>query len=107
MRNIFENEYKRFYLLNFTGPDFRFNGALVSSAERPETDDDEGRGFFLYITKGGSFVCHKTQIIYNSMTGSDLKICDSIEQVKEFFWYKELAKKLYSDASICFTEDIE
>ena len=92
-------------------PNIRFTGEMVASVA--SSDDmsagssysgDRGRWteLILYKTKGGNFICHeightRQQGERNRFKG---KVCETLGEVKEFFGYRWLAKKLYIEAEI-------
>nr|WP_315425963.1 hypothetical protein [uncultured Pseudomonas sp.] len=99
-------------------PDIRFTGELVASAH---TSNDRAAGtyysghpdrwtkLYLYKTKGGKFVCHQIdRTIYDNNRGRlSGKVCETPEEVKEFFGYRWLAKELYDEAGIDYSVEVE
>jgi hypothetical protein len=92
-------------------PSIRFTGSLIGSAENSD-DRATGRSFSgetgrwtelaLYKTKGGKFVCHQIGRTrwareHDRYTA---EICDTLDEVREFFGHRWLAKELYDDAGI-------
>ena len=90
-------------------PNVRFTGELVASTA---SSDNQAMGFYsgqpgcwtelaLYKTKGGKFVCHQAE--RTSWQGErdrfSGKVCEALEEVKEFFGQGWLARDLYSEAS--------
>lgn len=98
-------------------PDIRFTGELVASAH---TSNDRAAGtyysghpdrwtkLYLYKTKGGKFVCHQIdRTIYDNNRGRlSGKVCETPEEVKEFFGYRWLAKELYDEAGIDYSVEV-
>ena len=92
-------------------PDLRFEGECIGSASSSDNNasgssysGSTGRWteLKLYKTKGGRYVCH--QIGYTRWQGErDLykaKVCETTEEVIEFFGHRWLAKELYENAGI-------
>lgn len=92
-------------------PNIRFTGELMACAV---SSDNQAMGsnysgqtgrwteLELYRTKGGKFICHQVgrtrwQGERDRFSG---KVCETLEEVKEFFGYRWLAKVLYSEAGI-------
>ncbi|WP_223824197.1 hypothetical protein [Candidatus Enterovibrio escicola] len=64
---------------------------------------------FLYKTKGRKFICHQVgrtswQSEYDRFSG---KVCETQEEVKEFFGHRWLSKALYAEASIDDAVEVE
>lgn len=92
-------------------PDIRFSGELVAKAS---SSDDQAMGrhysgqtgrwteLYLYRTAGGRYVCH--QIGRTRWQGERDRhsgaVCDTLEEVIEFFGHRWLAKELYAEAGI-------
>lgn len=96
----------------------RFTGELVASAASSDNQEmgssysgQTGRWseLALYKTKGEKFVCH--QVGRTCWDGErdrfSSKVCETLEEVKEFFGYRWLAKELYSEAGIDGTVEVE
>ena len=93
------------------GPDLRFYGKIRANvrsysdkARVGEYSGQVGRHseLSLYETAGGNFVCQLVErTCWQGESDSyDGKVCDTVEQVKEYFGYGWLAKELYRDAGI-------
>ena len=92
-------------------PGARFTGELLA---RAASSDNQAMGshysgqtgrwteLALYKTKGGRYVCH--QVDRSRWKGErdrfSGKVCDTLEEVKDFFGHLWLAKELYADAGI-------
>ena len=93
--------FSDYVLENDNQPDMKFFGALlVDVSEEPL--GDRWTELALYLTKGGSFICHE---IGHSKTNRErtkykLKVCETFDEVKDFFGYGRLAKELYSKGNI-------
>ena len=98
-------------------PNIRFTGELVAKAC---TSNDQAAGIYysghpdrwtklyLYKTKGGKFVCHQIdRTIYHDRGRLSGKVCETMEEVKEFFGHRWLAKELYDDAGIDDSIELE
>jgi hypothetical protein len=99
-------------------PNLRFTGELVASVP---CSDDFSRAYShynqrnrwthldLFKTKGGKFVCRKRE--YTCYQGErdrySGKVCETLEEVKEFFGHGWLAEELYAKASIDDVVDVE
>lgn len=109
---------KTFTLEIDNAPSVRFTGEMVASAA---SSDNQAMGssysgqagrwteIALYKTKAGKFVCHQVgrtcwQGERDRFSG---KICETLEEVKEFFGHRWLAKELYSKAGIDDTVEVE
>lgn len=92
-------------------PNIRFTGELVATAASSDNkavgssySGQTGRWteLALYKTKGGKYICH--QIGRTCWQGErdrfSGKVCETLEEVKEFFGHRWLAKDLYAEASI-------
>jgi len=91
-------------------PSIRFTGELiarVSSCDNQASSNYSGQTgrwteLALYETRGGKFVCH--QIGRTRWQGeSDRfsgKVCETPDEITEFFSYRWLAKELYAKAGI-------
>ena len=99
-------------------PNIRFTGERVASAASSE-NSGMGRRYSgqagrwtelkLYKTKGGKFVCHEIgrTIWQGERDRFSGKVCETEEEVKEFFGYRWLAKELYSEAGIDDSVEVE
>jgi hypothetical protein len=102
-----DSDMKTFTLKIDNAPSVRFTGELVAS---PASSDDRAMGrsyssqtsrwteLELYKTKGGKFICHQVgrtcwQGERDRFSG---KVCETLEDVKEFFGHRWLAQELYS-----------
>ncbi len=109
-----QNETETFTIERDDQSDLRFNGTLMASKS---SDADRGSYYFsgstgrwtglgLYRTAGGRFVCH--QLEHTQWQGerdqSTAIVCDTEEEVIEFFGHGWLASYLYNSAGI---EDVE
>jgi hypothetical protein len=63
----------------------------------------------LYVTKGGSYVCHREDCTQwqGSRDSNEAKVCSTIDEVVEFFGQSQLAKQLYERAKINATQFID
>lgn len=99
-------------------PNIRFTGELVA---RVASSDNQAMGsrysgqtgrwteLALYKTKGGKFICHQVgrtrwQGERDRFSG---KVCETLDEVKEFFGHRWLAKELYAEAGIVDAIDVE
>ena len=93
------------------GPGLRFCGKIRANvrsysdkARVGEYSGQVGRHseLSLYETAGGNFVCQLVERTrwQGESDSYDGKVCDTVEQVKEYFGYGWLAKELYRDAGI-------
>lgn len=93
------------------GPDIRFFGEIRakvrSYSDRARVGEYSGQvgrhsELTLYETVGGNLVCQRVErTCWQGESDSyDGKVCDTSEQLKEYFGYGWLAKKLYWDAGI-------
>ena len=113
-----DSDMETFTLEIDNAPSVRFTGELVASAA---SSDNQAMGssysgqtgrwteLALYKTKGGKFICHQVgrtrwQGERDRFSG---KVCETLAEVKEFFGHRWLAKKLYAEASIDDTVEVE
>lgn len=99
-------------------PNIRFTGELLGYAA---SSDNQAMGssysgqtgrwteLALYKTKGGKFVCHQVgrtrwQGERDRFSG---KVCETLEEVKEFFGHRWLTKELYTAACIDDVIEVE
>ena len=106
------------FILNIDNePSLRFTGELLGSAASSNNNASSrysgqtGRWteLALYKTQGGKYICHQIGLTQwegerDRFTG---KVCETLEEVKEFFGHRWLAKELYQDAGIDDVTDIE
>lgn len=93
------------------GPGLRFRGKIRANvrsysdkARVGQYSGQVGRHseLSLYETAGGNFVCQLVERTrwQGESDSYDGKVCDTVEQVKEYFGYGWLAKELYREAGI-------
>lgn len=99
-------------------PNIRFTGELLAEAS---STDNQAMGssysgqtgrwteLAIYKTKGGKYICHQVgrtrwQGERDRFSG---KVCETLEEVIEFFGHRWLAKELYEDAGICDAINVE
>lgn len=113
-----DSDMETFTLQIDNAPDIRFTGELLASVA---STDNQAMGssysgstgrwteLELYKTSGGKFICH--QIGRTRWQGErdrfSGKVCETMEEVKEFFGHRWLAKELYAEANIEDVIDIE
>ena len=91
-------------------PNLQFTGSLIAYVESTHNNAAEhysgqvGRWaeLSLYKTAAGKYVCHQVgRTCFQGETDRYSGLaCETIEQVKEFFGYRWLAKELYEKANI-------
>lgn len=99
-------------------PNIRFTGELLAKSSSSDNNaagssysGSTGRWteLALYKTKGGKYICH--QIGYTRWQGErDIysgEVCETLDEVKEFFGYRWLAKELYESAGIDDAIDVD
>lgn len=108
-----DEEGRMFTIPVSNAPDIRFVGekiAGVSSSKHRGSEFYSGKTgrwteLHLYKTKGGKYVCQ--QIGRTEWSGEydrhSAKVCKALEDVKEFFGFGWLAKRLYGRAEIDYT----
>ncbi len=113
-----DSDMKTFTVKIDNAPNLRFTGELVATTQSFD-DRSAGRrysGFvgcwtvlMLFKTKGGKFICH--QVDRSCLVGHrDLysgKVCETHEDVKEFFGQGWLAQDLYANANIDNAVEVE
>lgn len=102
---------KTFTLEIDNAPNVRFTGELIASAV---SSDNQATGssysgqtgrwteLSLFKTKGGKYICHQVgrtrwQGERDRFSG---EVCETLEDIKEFFGHRWLAKELYAEAGI-------
>lgn len=99
-------------------PDIRFTGELVAGAT---SSDNQAMGssysgstgrwteLKLYKTKGGKYVCHQVgcTLWQGERDRFSGKVCETLDEVKEFFGHRWLAKELYGNAGIDDAVEVE
>lgn len=108
---------EKFNLAVSNGPSLKFTGWLIgeaSSSDNNASSDFSGTPgrwteLELYETTGGKYICRELgkSRWEGEHTKISAKICDNLDQVKEFFGYRWLAKDLYKDANIDYSVEIE
>jgi hypothetical protein len=101
---------EKFTLEIDNAPKLRFTGELIAEAA---SSDDKASGSYsgqsgrwtelaLYKTAGGKFVCHRIDNTcwQGESTHFIGKVCETPEEVKQFFGHEWLAKRLYEEAGI-------
>ena len=106
-----DDEMELFVVEVDNAPDLRFFGKIRakvrSYSDRARVGEYSGQvgrhsELSLYETAGGNFVCQLVERTrwQGESDSYDGKVCDTVEQVKEYFGYGWLAKELYRDAGI-------
>lgn len=89
-------------------PSVRFPGEVIA---KTASSEKTGRWteLFLYKTVGGKFICH--QVSRTLWTGEREKfrgkVCSTLDEVREYFGYRWLAKELYDEAKIDYSINVE
>lgn len=105
------NNMETFTLEIDNAPSVRFTGEMVASAA---SSDNQAMGssysgqtgrwteLALYKTKGGKYICYQIGRTRweNERDRFSGKVCESLDEVKEFFGHRWLAKDLYAEAGI-------
>lgn len=113
-----ESEMDTFTLEIYNAPNLRFTGELVAHAA---SSDNQAAGSYysgqtgcwaeltLYKTVGGRFVCYRADRTrwQGDRDRCSGKVCETLEDVKEFFGHGWLAKELYYGANIEDVADVE
>ena len=65
--------------------------------------------FDLYQTKGGKYICHRIGRTHYWETNDRFSgaVCDTLDEVTDFFGYRDLAKELYEDAGFDIAVAVE
>lgn len=106
-----DSDMKTYILKIDNAPDIRFKGEILASVASSD-NQAVGSGYsgqigrwtelILYKTEGGKFICH--QIGRTRWEGErdrfSGKVCTTLDEVKEFFGHRWLAKELYDNAGI-------
>lgn len=113
-----DSDMETFILEIDNAPNIRFTGELLAEAS---STDNQAMGssysgqtgrwteLAIYKTKGGKYICHQVgrtrwQGERDRFSG---KVCETLEEVIEFFGHRWLAKELYEDAGICDAINVE
>ena len=113
-----DSEMETYTLEIDNAPSIRFTGELIGSTSS-SPDQAMGSSYSgqtgrwteleLYKTVGGKYICHQVgrtqwQGERDRFSG---KVCETLEQVKEFFGHRWLAKELYAEAGIDDVVEVE
>ena len=82
-----------------------FNGKLLSVVAVKGKFFEEN--WKLYITESGKYICQVKNNSFFDPETIEAKVCESLEDVFDFFGFSPEAKKLYSLAGIDCTEYVE
>lgn len=99
-------------------PNIRFSGELMATAANSdnkamgiEYSGQTGRWteLALYKTKGNKFICYRVERTrwMGQRDGYFGKVCETVEDVKEFFGHGWLAKELYYEAEIEYVDEVD
>lgn len=113
-----DSDMETFVLRIDNEPNIRFTGELLAKSSSSDNNaagssysGSTGRWteLALYKTKGGKYICH--QIGYTRWQGEhDIysgEVCETLDEVKEFFGHRWLAKELYESAGIDDVVDVD
>jgi hypothetical protein len=82
--------------------DIKFRGMILAGVDNARRDT-----LRLYLSDAGNYVCERRLLNYKGPFRDELgpfkregAVCKTYEDVKEFFQYNSLAKKLYDQAGI-------
>lgn len=91
--------------------DISFTGEKIASVSSycSSTNDNRWTELYLFKTAGGKFVCHQVGETrwYGERAKYKARVCETIEEVVNFFGYGWLAKELYAEAKIDAANHIE
>lgn len=95
-------------------PSVRFTGNLEASLTdtiyRGTSSAKSWLKLDIYKTIGGNFICCSSNTFEQPGANDQvkvLKICETTDEVKEFFGHGDMAKRLYSAAGISDVIDVE
>ena len=103
------SDMETFTLEIYNAPDLRFCGKLLASAASSGSHVGSYSGqtgrwteLELYITESGKYICYQIgrTIWAGERDRHSGKVCETLEEVKDFFGHRWLAKELYADAGI-------
>lgn len=107
-----ETEPKAYYVAVDGGQDLKFKGWQLASVSNQFDDGNSATRwteYFLYMTVGGKLIAasegHSKWV--NEKTFYKAAVCETVENVFEFFKYGDLAKRLYKEADIDATKEID
>lgn len=94
---------------NDNAPDIRFTGELMGTASSRDNNTTRWTELELYKTQTGKFVCSETgyTIWQGERDRYNAKVCDSVEEVTQFFGHGWLAKELYEKANLDTAIDLD
>lgn len=105
-----QDEFDDYRIKSDGEPDLKFKGICLGlSTSLDHNRNDRWTELYIYKTKKGAFVCYqknRTKWV-GEQTRNKAKVCKTLDEVKEFFGYGWLAKALYDDASIDYTQTID
>lgn len=102
--DLSDKELEEITLDNDNAPNIKFTGYQIATVSSEESRGEPGRWTVLnlFVTKGGKYVCQEIGRTRweHERTKYTVKVCANLEEVKEFFGHKWLAKQLYECAGI-------
>lgn len=97
-----ETIMKSITLSNDGAADVKFIGELLAGASSRDNNSSRWTELSLYRTQKGRFVCHSVGVtLWDDETNrSDVQVCKTEAEVKNYFGQGRLAKELYKEANI-------
>ena len=115
--NTCEDEYREIKLVRDGSRDLKFRGKLLAKVETsPNNAHSSYSGstgiwaeLTLYEAKNGKYICHWYHgTLWEGMSDrSEAMVCDTPDQVFDFFGARDIAKRLYEEAGLDFVEELE
>lgn len=102
-------EYGEYTLIRDNDRDLAFTGYMVASTSDFDHYNDVITHYFtLYRTASGKFVCEAEKItkLGGDKNTNKVKVCNTLNEVIDYFGFSELAKSLYRKAGIKLIERI-
>ena len=109
LTNEFAHRGYQTYIVNSDNTeDLKFNGKLIGYCSSYEVSDKVSwKEMTIFKTVGNKYICDNQKVLKEKRQYSDVKVCDTLEEVKNFFGFCATAKKLYEDAGISYIEFVE
>lgn len=105
------SDVEEFTLTRDGGPDLSFKGVQIGFATNKDPYQQGGRWFNLRLwkTAGGKYICQKEDVTcrQGERDRSKVEVCETIDEVKQFFGQGWASKNLYYDAKIENIEHVE
>ncbi len=97
------DNFEEHEVITHDGPNIKFVGEqLATCSNQYEQNRTRAQILTLYRTKAGKYICSTVNTTQWQSESWEYQscVCDSHEEIIEFFGYSDLAKQIYEDAKI-------